>query len=106
MNPLAQAGLEISTGETVLFWVLAPIAVLCALSLLFTRRPVRIAVAMIAVLVSLAVFYIANEAPFLGVAQIVVYRRDVVVLAVREIVLGRGGVRTARRTPLPAARGR
>src|SRR5690625_7371191 len=87
MNPLAQAGLEISTGETVLFWVLAPIAVLCALSLLFTRRPVRIAVAMIAVLVSLAVFYIANEAPFLGVAQIVVYTGAIMMLFLFVIML-------------------
>ncbi|WP_434081124.1 NADH-quinone oxidoreductase subunit J [Sanguibacter sp. Z1732] len=73
MNLIAQTGLEISAGEAVLFWVLGPFSVLAALSLVFSRRPVRIAVAMAGVLVSLAIFYIMNEAFFLGVAQIVVY---------------------------------
>ncbi|HLS24645.1 MAG TPA: NADH-quinone oxidoreductase subunit J [Beutenbergiaceae bacterium] len=104
MNPLAQAGLEISTGETVLFWVLAPIAVLCALSLLFTRRPVRIAVAMIAVLVSLAVFYIANEAPFLGVAQIVVYTGAIMMLFLFVIMLVGVDASESRTERLPGQR--
>lgn len=87
MNQLAQAGLEISTGETVLFWVLAPLAVLAALSLIFTRRPVRIAVAMAAVLIILAIFYIVQEAPFLGVAQLVVYTGAIMMVFVFVIML-------------------
>lgn len=87
MNILAQAGLQISTGETVLFWILAPLAVLFALSLLFTRRPVRIAVSMAGVLIILAVFYIALEASFLGVAQLVVYTGAIMMLFVFVIML-------------------
>ena len=87
MNQLAQTGLEISTGETVLFWVLAPLAVLAALSLLFARRPVRIAVSMAAVLIILALFYIAQDAPFLGVAQLVVYTGAIMMLFVFVIML-------------------
>ncbi|MFV0252088.1 MAG: NADH-quinone oxidoreductase subunit J [Beutenbergiaceae bacterium] len=77
----------ISTGEAVLFWVLAPLMVLGALSLLFARRTVHIAVSIAGVMVGLAVMYIANEATFLGVAQVVVYTGAVMMLFVFVIML-------------------
>lgn len=79
--------LVISTGEAVLFWVLAPLAVLGALSLLFARRPVHIAVSIAGVMVALAILYIALEAPFLGVAQVVVYTGAVMMLFLFVIML-------------------
>ncbi|HIZ37944.1 MAG TPA: NADH-quinone oxidoreductase subunit J [Candidatus Ruania gallistercoris] len=79
--------LVISTGEAVLFWVLAPLAVLGALALLFARRPVHIAVSIAGVMVALAILYIALEAPFLGVAQIVVYTGAVMMLFLFVIML-------------------
>lgn len=79
--------LVISTGETVLFWVLAPLAVLGALSLLFARRPVHIAVSIAGVMVALAILYIALEAPFLGVVQVVVYTGAVMMLFLFVIML-------------------
>lgn len=80
-------GLDISTGETVLFWVLAPLSVLGALSLLFARRTVHIAVSIAGVMVALAILYIALEAPFLGVAQIVVYTGAIMMLFLFVIML-------------------
>lgn len=77
----------ISTGEAVLFWVLAPLSVLGALALLFARRVVHIAVSIAAVMVALAVLYIALEAPFLGIAQIVVYTGAVMMLFLFVIML-------------------
>jgi NADH-quinone oxidoreductase subunit J len=80
-------GLEISTGEAVLFWILAPLMVLGAMSLIFARRTVHIAVSIAGVMVGLAVMYIANEATFLGVAQVVVYTGAVMMLFVFVIML-------------------
>lgn len=77
----------ISDGEAVLFWILAPLMVLGALSLLFARRAVHIAVSIAGVMVGLAVMYIANEASFLGVAQVVVYTGAVMMLFVFVIML-------------------
>ncbi|UFU02473.1 NADH-quinone oxidoreductase subunit J [Ruania suaedae] len=79
--------LVISTGEAVLFWVLAPLMVLGALSLLFARRPVHIAVSIAGVMVGLAVLYIALEAPFLGVVQVVVYTGAVMMLFLFVLML-------------------
>lgn len=80
-------GITFSTGEAILFWILAPLMALGALSLLFARRTVHIAVAIAGVMVGLAVMYIANEATFLGVAQVVVYTGAVMMLFVFVIML-------------------
>ncbi len=82
-----QTLLEISTGETILFWVLAPLAVLGALSLIFGRRPVRIAVCMAGVLIAIAIMYIMLEATFLGVTQVVVYTGAIMMLFLFVIML-------------------
>ncbi|SED59378.1 NADH-quinone oxidoreductase subunit J [Ruania alba] len=79
--------LVLSTGEGVLFWVLAPLSVLGALSLLFAKRPVHIAVSIAGVMVSLAVLYFALEAPFLGAVQVVVYTGAVMMLFLFVIML-------------------
>ncbi|GAA4418165.1 NADH-quinone oxidoreductase subunit J [Georgenia halophila] len=77
----------VSTGETVLFWVLAPIMVLGALGLLFSRRSVYAAMAVVLVMISLAVMYIAQGATFLGVAQVVVYTGAIMMLFLFVIML-------------------
>jgi NADH-quinone oxidoreductase subunit J len=66
--------------EAVLFWILAPIATLAALGMVFVRKAVHSALLLAFVMVSLAVFYIAQDAPFLGVVQIVVYTGAVMML--------------------------
>jgi NADH-quinone oxidoreductase subunit J len=87
VNVAAQSALTISDGEAVLFWVLAPLAVLGALALLFARRTVHIAVSIAGVMVALAIFYTMLEAPFLGVAQVVVYTGAVMMLFLFVIML-------------------
>ncbi|MBD8079515.1 NADH-quinone oxidoreductase subunit J [Cellulosimicrobium arenosum] len=76
-----------STGEAVLFWCLAPLMVVAALSLLFARKAVHAAIAVMFVMVSLAVLYIAQEAPFLGVVQVVVYTGAVMMLFLFVLML-------------------
>ncbi len=75
------------TGSEVAFWVCAPIAVVCALGLLLSRKPVHSAIAMAGVMVSLAVLYAANDAPFLFVIQIIVYTGAILMLFLFVVML-------------------
>jgi NADH-quinone oxidoreductase subunit J len=77
----------VSTGETVLFWVVAPLMVIGSLGLLFARRAVHAALAVVLVMVGLAFLYTALEAPFLGVAQVVVYTGAVMMLFLFVLML-------------------
>jgi NADH-quinone oxidoreductase subunit J len=74
-------------GEAVLFWVLAPLAVLAALGVLLTRKAVHSALLLAVVMVCLALMYIAQDAPFLGVVQVVVYTGAVMMLFLFVLML-------------------
>jgi len=76
-----------STGEAVLFWVLAPLMVLGALGLLIARRTIHVAVAIAGVMVGLAVLYIAQDAHFLGFVQVVVYTGAIMMLFLFVLML-------------------
>lgn len=76
-----------SSGEAALFWVLAPLMVLAALGLVLARKAVYAALSMIFVMVALAVLYVAQEAPFLGIVQVVVYTGAVMMLFVFVLML-------------------
>lgn len=84
---MTPGALEISGGETFLFWVIAPLMVLAALGLLFVRRAVHAAMCLVFVMVSMAILYIAQEAPFLGVVQVVVYTGAVMMLFLFVLML-------------------
>lgn len=70
----------IQTPETVMFWVLAPVAVLAALGMLLVKKAVHSALLLAWVMITLAIFYIAQGALFLGIVQIVVYTGAVMML--------------------------
>ncbi len=70
----------IETPEAIMFWVLAPISVLAALGMLLVKKAVHSALLLAWVMITLAIFYIAQEAIFLGVVQIVVYTGAVMML--------------------------
>jgi len=76
-----------STAEAVGFWVLAPIAVLAALGLLFARKAVHAALGMALVMCILGVFYIMQKADFLGIVQIFVYTGAVMMLFLFVLML-------------------
>ncbi|AQP43855.1 NADH-quinone oxidoreductase subunit J [Tessaracoccus flavus] len=76
----------VTAGE-VAFWVCAPIAVLCALGFLLSRKPVHSAIFMAGVMISLAVLYAAQDAPFLFVIQIVVYTGAILMLFLFVVML-------------------
>jgi NADH-quinone oxidoreductase subunit J len=72
--------LEIATPETIMFWTLAPLSVIAALGMLVVKKAVHSAILLAFVMVTLAIFFIAQGAVFLGVVQIVVYTGAVMML--------------------------
>ena len=76
-----------STHEAVVFWVLAPVAVVCALGMVLVRSAVHSAVLLAVVMLSLAAFYTAEAAPFLAVVQVVVYTGAVLMLFLFVLML-------------------
>jgi len=76
-----------SGGETVLFWVLAPISVVAALGLIFAKKAVHAALGMALVMINLGVFYVAQNADFLGIVQIFVYTGAVMMLFLFVLML-------------------
>ena len=75
------------TGEAVTFWLLAPVAVLAALGMLASRKAVHSALLLALTMLSLAVLYLAQDAPFLGVVQVVVYTGAVMMLFLFVLML-------------------
>ncbi len=71
----------------VLFWVIAVFTVGPALSLLFARRPVHVAMSVVTLMIALAAAFVALEAPFLGVVQVVVYTGAIMMLFVFVMML-------------------
>ncbi|WP_454296158.1 NADH-quinone oxidoreductase subunit J [Salana multivorans] len=78
----------VGTGaESVIFWVIGPFMVIAALALLFARKPVHAAIGLIFVMIGMAFLYTTLEAPFLGVAQVVVYTGAIMILFVFVLML-------------------
>ncbi|MGB3762813.1 MAG: NADH-quinone oxidoreductase subunit J [Ornithinimicrobium sp.] len=76
-----------SGGEALLFWVLGPATILGALGLLFAHKAVHAAMSTALVMISLGVFYIAQDAEFVGVIQIFVYSGAVMMLFLFVVML-------------------
>ena len=74
-------------GEQILFWVLAPVTVLAATGLLFAKKAVHAALGMALVMINLGIFYIAQDADFLGIIQIFVYTGAVMMLFLFVLML-------------------
>lgn len=74
-------------GEAVMFWVLGPISVLAALGLIFAKKAVHAAIGMALVMINLGIFYIAQQADFLGIIQIFVYTGAVMMLFLFVLML-------------------
>ena len=68
------------TPESVLFYFLAPLSVVAALGMLIVKKAVHSALLLAWVMISLAIFYIAQEALFLGIVQVIVYTGAVMML--------------------------
>jgi NADH-quinone oxidoreductase subunit J len=88
VNALLTAATRDTGGaEAVLFWVLAPLMVVAALGLLFAKKAVHAALGVAFVMVSLGVFYLAQDADFLGIIQVFVYTGAVMMLFLFVLML-------------------
>ncbi|OJV78595.1 MAG: NADH dehydrogenase [Cellulomonas sp. 73-92] len=86
ITSLTDAG-QTTTGEAILFWILAVVMVLAAGGLLFARKAVHAALSLIVVMIGLAFLYVAQDAPFLGVVQVVVYTGAIMMLFLFVLML-------------------
>ena len=69
------------------FWLLAPIMVIAALGLIFAKKAVHAALALAVVMISLAILYAAQGAPFLFAVQIIVYTGAIMMLFLFVLML-------------------
>jgi NADH-quinone oxidoreductase subunit J len=69
------------------FWVLAPVMVVCALAMVLVRKAVHSALLLAVVMVSLAILYAVQDAPFLFAVQIIVYTGAVLMLFLFVLML-------------------
>jgi NADH-quinone oxidoreductase subunit J len=74
-----------------IFWVLAGLAVLGALSLVWQRHPIHSALSLIVVMVCLAGLYLLMGAEFVAMVQIIVYGGAIMVLFLFVIMLLNAG---------------
>ncbi len=71
----------------IVFWVLAPLMVACAVGMVAVRKAVHSALLLAVVMVSLAALYAVQDAPFLFAVQIIVYTGAVLMLFLFVLML-------------------
>ena len=76
-----------TTTEAVVFWVMAVVAVIGAIGVVAAPKAVYSAMFLASTMISLAVLYIAQDALFLGIVQIVVYTGAVMMLFLFVVML-------------------
>jgi NADH-quinone oxidoreductase subunit J len=84
---LADALTRTSTGEAVMFWVLGALALVGALGVVMAANAVYSAMFLAMTMIILAVFYMTQDALFLGVVQVVVYTGAVMMLFLFVLML-------------------
>lgn len=86
-NLAADVLVRTSTGEAVMFWVLGTAALIGALGVVLAVNAVYSAMYLAMTMLILAVFYMAQDALFLGVVQVVVYTGAVMMLFLFVLML-------------------
>src|SRR5712672_3191004 len=80
------------SAPVIIFFVLAAMCVIGALSLILQRHPIHSALSLIAVMAALAGLYLLLGAEFVAAVQIIVYGGAIMVLFVFVIMLLNAGV--------------
>ncbi|BCQ10068.1 NADH-quinone oxidoreductase subunit J [Mycobacterium heckeshornense] len=76
-----------STGESITFWVLGALALVGAVGMVLAANAVYSAMFLAMTMIILAVFYMVQDALFLGVVQVVVYTGAVMMLFLFVLML-------------------
>jgi len=74
-------------GELIAFWILAPLALLGAVGMVFSRVAVHSALWLVLTMLCLGCLYIAQDAEFLGFVQIIVYTGAIMMLFLFVLML-------------------
>jgi NADH-quinone oxidoreductase subunit J len=83
----ADTSVRLGGGETVVFWILGPIALAGALGMVLSRNAVHSALWLVNTMLSFGVFYVIQQAPFLGAVQIIVYTGAIMILFLFVLML-------------------
>ena len=84
---LAAAVGQVATAEKVVFFILAPIALIGAIGMVASRNAVHSALWLVMTMLSLGVFYIVQAGPFIGMVQIIVYTGAIMMLFLFVLML-------------------
>lgn len=76
---------------TIIFWVFAVIAVVCAVNLVLQKHPIASALSLVGVMGSLAIIYLQLSGDFIAMAQLIVYAGAIMVLFLFVIMLLNAG---------------
>src|SRR5262245_40018330 len=85
MNSLAAAG--VGTGEQVTFFILAPLALIGGVGMVWARNAVHSALWLVLTMLCLGVFYVLQAGPFIGTVQIIVYTGAIMMLFLFVLML-------------------
>jgi NADH-quinone oxidoreductase subunit J len=83
---LAAAG-TVAGGERWTFFLLAPVAVLCAIGMVWARNAIHSALFLVVTMLCLGVFYVVQAGPFIGLVQIIVYTGAIMMLFLFVLML-------------------
>nr|WP_279580720.1 NADH-quinone oxidoreductase subunit J [Fodinicola feengrottensis] len=75
------------TVETVLFFIIGPVALIGAIGMVLARNAVHSALFLVLTMASLGVFYLIQAGPFIGMVQIIVYTGAIMTLFLFVLML-------------------
>ena len=73
--------------SSVLFFLFAGLAIMCAVSMVYHKNPLYSAISLIGVFLSLSCIYVTLAAPFIAAVQVLIYAGAIMVLVVFVIML-------------------
>jgi NADH-quinone oxidoreductase subunit J len=78
---------DVKGGEAVTFYLLAPVALIGAIGMVWARNAVHSALFLIITMLCLGVFYVMQAGPFIGLVQIIVYTGAIMMLFLFVLML-------------------
>jgi NADH-quinone oxidoreductase subunit J len=78
---------EVPLGEAIAFWILGPVALAGAMGTVLLRNAVHSALSLAATMMSLGMFYLIEQGPFIGFVQIIVYTGAIMILFLFVLML-------------------
>jgi len=78
---------HVPLGEAIAFWILGPISLAGAIGMVLLRNAIHSALSLVATMMSLGMFYLIEQGPFLGLVQIIVYTGAIMILFLFVLML-------------------